>query len=93
MKQQPWLISYEYRPVESISGHPVRGALTKTIDVIEMAPWKFLAVQKAKIIAGDKGGYADKEGLVRIGDEIVAIYWAAQLPIGALTDQELDLLS
>lgn len=86
MKQQPWLISFEYRPVEIISGRKVPGDLTKTVDIVDMPPWKLLATQKAKINAE-----YPSEGLHRAGDEIVAIYWAIQLPIGAMTEDEIEM--
>lgn len=94
-QQQPWLISYEYRPVEvaAFAGRiDVRsGDLAKTVALINMPPWKFLAMQRAKCQDADK--IVPGTRLVHAGDDISAVFWAVQVPIGGLTDEERDLLS
>lgn len=103
--QQPWLISYEYTAIEAIpnlSGPGlrgenrvalVRGNPVRTVELSDLPPWKLLAEQKAKIRAAEKGDVPATSGLHRVGDDIHAIFWAVQLPIGGLTEEEMELLS
>lgn len=91
-KQQPWLISMEYNAVfaRGDDGGTSRIA-TKTIVLIDVPPWKYIAEHKLNSMQEGREPYP-KNG-TRLSDDIVAIHWAVQIPVGGLTEEEVDALS
>jgi len=91
-KQQPWLISMEYNAVfaRGDDGGTSRSR-SKTIVLIDMPPWRYIAERKLQSMRDGRKPYP-KSG-TRLSDEILAVYWAVQIPIGGLTEEEIDALS
>lgn len=93
-KQQPWLISFKYYAVfAKPDGRDDRHGPNETVLIIDQPPWKFLADTKA-----DLRKVQNREGITFTSgddraDDIVAVYWAVQIPIGVLTEDEVDSLS
>lgn len=94
--KQLWMISYRYRAVFATGpeGGTRRQEPTDTVEIVDQPVWKFVAQRKLDVNAAaqekqNKNHWSGK----RLPDEIVAIYWAVELPIGALTDEEVDALS
>ena len=92
-KQQSWIISYEFETLvaRGYEGGSASQGLSKTTLIIDMPPWKFVAQAKLDENRAWKKPYA-KDG-ERLPDRITAVYWAVQLPVGALTQEEMDALS
>lgn len=94
--KQRWMISYSYRVVFATGpeGGTRRQEPTETVLIVEQPPWKFLAQSKLEVNAAaqedqNKTHWNGK----RLPDEIQAVYWAVELPIGALTEEEIDVMS
>lgn len=92
-KQQPWMISYEYEAAFARGddgGSRVQPARS-TVLIINVPPWKFAAEHALENAADYRPPYK-KDG-VRLSDRILAIHWAVQIPMGGLTEEEMDALS
>lgn len=91
MKQQSWLISYEAWGVDfATSGAIHRTGPARLTALVDSTPWKFLADRKRRM--RDLTASPPKDRFERV-DDVVVIFWAVQLPVGALTEEEIDLLS
>jgi len=92
VKQQPWLISFRYNSVHARgdAGGTSRIEAT-TVVIIDKPPWKYLAENMAERAKSHLPPYP-KNG-TRLPDEILAVYWAVQIPVGGLTEEEVDSLS
>lgn len=90
MKQQPWLISVEYFNVTRWPGRPQleRSGPSRRIFKSKDAPWRYLVQAKFQYEEFCKGNRS-----ISSADEITAILWAVQIPVGEMTDEEMDLLS
>lgn len=92
-KQQPWIISYSYTAVFARGddgGSSRQGPVEKVI-LIDVPPWKYVAQHKLDACKDYRKPYA--EDSTRLTDEINAVYWAVQIPMGGLTEEEVDALS
>jgi hypothetical protein len=91
-KQQPWLISMEYNAVFARGDDGGTSRIKdQTIVLIDESQWKYIAQHKLNAAADYRPPY--KKHGERLSDEILAVHWAVQIPVGGLTEEEIDALS